>query len=62
MIAGGKKRSAHAYRGKHRSRGGRTAAKIGARAKGIIKAFEEIEYEQRKMDMDATRGALHLRK
>ena len=45
MNSGGRKRSTHAYYGKHRTRGGRMAAKIGARAKGIIKAFEEIEYE-----------------
>lgn len=46
MNSGGRKRSTHAYYGKHRTRGGRMAAKIGARAKGIIKSFEEIEYEK----------------
>lgn len=52
MIAGGKTRSRHAYRGKHRSRGGRASAKLGARAKGIINAFEEMEYEKANLQME----------
>ena len=52
MIASGKNRSRHAYRGSDRTRGGRTAGKLGSKCKILKSAFDAIEEERKKFDMN----------
>lgn len=51
MNADGKIRSRHAYRGKHRGRGGRFASKLGMEKgenRELVDAFQEMEEEDGK--------------
>lgn len=52
MNAGGKKRSVHQYNGRDKTRGGRTEGKLGSKCKRLKSAFEAIEQERKKFDMN----------